>query len=352
MNTTTSLGTRRRTTSKSNPFAPGATIAGKRVERWCPFPSASPFTQHLDLPLRWSKARHGILTNDLFDGSLSDEQIAAVFGVMALADRHTFQALTKRPERMLRWFEWIATHPLYRARAVDDRGAAHSCIVLLRCLGPQVIDSPLSTAHVIAKHNPNPDASILRRWPLPNVLLGVSVEDQATADERIPLLLQTPAALRFVSQEPQLAPVDLLHVHVEGGYVDALRGARPAYPPIDWLIVGGESGPGARPFDVAWARSTVEQCREAGVACFVKQLGSNVRDRNDSTFDGEGPKAWPREIEERDGIEFLEEGFQGQPVRLHLRHRKGGDWSEWPEDLRVREFPRANALPSQEGSEP
>jgi len=141
------------------------------------------------------------------------------------------------------------------------------------------------------------------RIPARNIHVGVSVEDQATADERIPLLLQTPAAKRFVSYEPALGPVDF-----DGGWATGpgwLRGyhAEPVHAcggdektcaarcpeaeqtqndRLDWVIVGGESGPGARPFNPAWAVDTVSQCREAGVACFYKQGGASNRCAHDA----------------------------------------------------------------------
>jgi hypothetical protein len=105
---------------------------------------------------------------------------------------------------------------------------------------------------------------------LPNVWLGVSVENQHFADERIPLLLQTPAAVRFISAEPLLERIDVRPYLPSEGYN--------TLPGLDWVIVGGESGHGARPFDVAWARSIVKQCQAAGVPVFVKQLGSNPFD--------------------------------------------------------------------------
>jgi protein gp37 len=142
-------------------------------------------------------------------------------------------------------------------------------------------------------------------WPWRNVWLGVSVEDQATADERIPLLLQTPAAVRFVSYEPALLPVDL-RTYVSPGQPWGERF-------LDWIIVGGESGPGARPFDVEWARLVIGGCRMAQppVPVFVKQLGARPYQSH-----------WP------------------DKKPLHLRDRKGGDPLEWPSDLRVREFPQ------------
>lgn len=334
MSTTTTSGTRHRITKGSSPFAPGATIAGKQVERWFPLPSAAPVAQHLDRPLRWGKPRHGILTNDLFDGSLSNEAIAAVFGVMLLAKQHTFQILTKRPERARGFFDWISANPLFvgESRESADRlggSPAHACLTLLGAkTPPELAKGPLFTAVLLGGTQPKPGAPIEKLWPLPNVWLGVSVENQATADERIPLLLQTPAAKRFVSYEPALGPVSFRWMCAfpenaprtamkPGGATNHLDGLRR----LDWVIVGGESGPGARPFDVAWARSTVEQCREAGVACFVKQLGARPIDASTG---------------ENMHTRWTDPDGHGE----RIRHPKGGDWFEWPEDLRVREFPR------------
>lgn len=145
--------------------------------------------------------------------------------------------------------------------------------------------------------------------PPTNVWLGTTVEDQRAADERIPLLLETPAAVRFLSVEPLLGPVDL----------DLAERNHKAGETISWVIVGGESGPGARPCDVSWIRSVVEQCRAAGTPCFVKQLGAQPYSAYDVINGG------------------VKRGEQRSPFAL--RDRKGGDPSEWPEDLRVREFP-------------
>ena len=341
MSTTTTSGMRQRITKGSSPFAPGATIAGKQVERWFPLPSAAPVAQHLDRPLRWGKPRHGILTNDLFDGSLSNEAIAAVFGVMLLAKQHTFQILTKRPERARGFFDWISANPLFvgESRESADRlggGPAHACLTLLGAkTPPELAKGPLFTAVLLGGTQPKPGAPIEKLWPLPNVWLGTSVENQATADERIPLLLQTPAAKRFVSYEPALGPVDFSCIWFRQPGGETLWNALRSSPPdaggkwagirgLDWLIVGGESGPGARPFDVAWARSTVEQCKSAGVAVFVKQLGARPY--------GLGTDLRLARVTDR-------EDAKNDLFSLGLRDRKGGDWSEWPEDLRVREFP-------------
>lgn len=171
-----------------------------------------------------------------------------------------------------------------------------------------------------------------RQFP-PNVWLGTSVEDQQRADERIPLLLQTPAAVRFLSVEPMLEPVDLRHIQHDGTVeIDALTGDHGVNRPlagrsdsrIHWVIVGGESGPGARPCDVLAVQSIIDQCKEAGVSVFVKQLGSRpmLGDIGD-------PHGWPTDC----GPVNWETGA------IHLNDRKGGEMSEWPEDIRVREFP-------------
>lgn len=176
-----------------------------------------------------------------------------------------------------------------------------------------------------------------------NVWVGVTAEDQKRADERIPVLLQIPAAVRFVSAEPLLEYVDFTSVlwPNKGGHrVDVLRrgywnaeGWRYGGPSaelgaprgwftnhsdmasVDWVIVGGESGPGARPFDVGWARRTAEECKAAEVACFIKQMGSKPH------FDE----------------------YTGDPWKI--TDKKGGNWHEWPAELRVRELPVRTAEP-------
>jgi protein gp37 len=188
--------------------------------------------------------------SDLFHENVPDEFIASVFGVMCVASQHTFQILTQRPERMRQFMT-----DYLRAR------------------------ERLGWASGFYRH----------------VWLGVSVEDQATADERIPILLQTPAAVRFISAEPLLGPMDLTR-SVQGVCDDGCSStARECdeyrrrgkiaccpecrHPKLDWVIVGGESGPRARPCDLAWIRSITEQCQAAGVPVFVKQLGSQWYDR-------------------------------------------------------------------------
>lgn len=161
------------------------------------------------------------------------------------------------------------------------------------------------------------------------VWLGVSVEHQEAADARIPLLLQTPAAVRFLSIEPLLGPIEFSDVTRRADAVSQL--GKKALAGIDWVIVGGESGPKARPMDVAWARAIVEQCRAAGVACFVKQLGT-VPMMDESEW-----RALPTTpLLNHCNDKRVPSGF----IPLKLAERKGGDLDNWPADLRVREMPR------------
>lgn len=235
--------------------------------------------EHLEDPLRWKRSRMIFVNSmsDLFHEKVPDEWIDQIFSVMWRAPQHAFQVLTKRPERMQKYMaDW------------DKR------------------------------------MNGVKR--LPNVWMGVSVENQETADYRIPLLLQTPAIVRWVSYEPALGPVDFF------GYVgNSVLGENDASGGLNWIVVGGESGPGARPFDVQWARDTVKQCKMASVACFVKQFGAHI------ITDGiSGPgQSWPRST----GLLDTGEGHW----RKHLCDSHGADMEEWPSDLRVREFPQTPA---------
>lgn len=251
----------------------------------------------LQIPLRWRKPKRIFVNSmsDLFHESLPDDAIDRVFAVMALCPQHEFLILTKRAERMRDW--------VLRKR---DRAPASECLVELYVRNPEILVRHPFTVEQAERIG-------TASWPPPNCWLGVSVEDQARADERIPLLLQTPAAVRFISAEPLLGPVDFRWPAWQpfGGNVNEFDGLRR----LDWVIVGGESGHGARPFDIAWARSTIAQCRAAGVACFVKQLGSH-------------PVGWwSNELGPRSN-------------RQSIKNKKGSDISEWPQELRVREFPR------------
>jgi protein gp37 len=225
-------------------------------------------------PLGWKRPRRIFVNSmsDLFHPGVTDEQIDRIFAVMALCPQHTFQVLTKRPERMLAYSEPSNRRVKLRLVEMEEAG------IINRAL------EEAAQARVSA-------------WPLPNLWLGVSVEDQKAADARIPLLLQTPAAVRFLSCEPLLGPVDLTHyLHLDetnggadfrgvngwgydewsGGFTGPTTSNDSCYAPepgLHWVIVGGESGPGARPMHPGWARILRDQCAAAGVPYFFKQHG-------------------------------------------------------------------------------
>lgn len=260
----------------------------------------------LDQPLHWKKPRRIFVCahGDLFHEAVPDEWIDRMFAVMALARQHTFQVLTKRPGRAREW--------MLNGRSKD--------VALWHWkVGP---DSP-------------------RTWPLGNVWLGVSVEDQATADERIPLLLQTPAAVRFVSAEPLLGPIGLARhfPHVHGMRNDRF-----------WVIAGGESGPNARPSHPDWFRSLRDQCQAASVPFFFKQWGEwwpvgplysdNDTDEHTAAQDTDPDEyvrdAWITQT----GIRW-QPHLDGQPPpATHAMHRcgkraagrllDGREWNEYP----------------------
>jgi protein gp37 len=201
------------------------TVAGSKA-----FPEGFKLTLHperLGDPLKWRKPQVVFVNSmsDLFHPEIPDEFITSVFTTMANADRHTFQVLTKRPQRM--------SKIMGRLWVCDCNYGTHA-----------LLDSFYRPERVT---------------PLPNVWLGVTIESDAYAF-RARHLRATPAAVRFISAEPLLSPLPSLDL--EG---------------IDWLIVGCESGRGARPFELDWARDLRDRCAEAGVAYFVKQLPGEKR---------------------------------------------------------------------------
>lgn len=201
----------------------------------------------LEAPLRWKKPRRIFVNSmsDLFHESVPDEWIDRVFAVMALCPQHTFQVLTKRPERMRAYLTQADARGRQRKDAIEIAGMN------------MVMEGSAAQARAIA-------------WPLPHVWLGTSVEDQAAADRRIPELLATPAAVRFISAEPLLGPINLHEVIPDPIIYNAVYGMERQ---LDWVIVGGESGAKARPMHPDWARSLRDQCVAAGVAFFFKQWG-------------------------------------------------------------------------------
>lgn len=222
----------------------------------------------LDLPLRWRKPARIFVnsTFDLFHKDVPDDWIDEVFAIMAAAHWHTFQVLTKRPERMAQYLADYGVKAAGRWVEASKRMSMTSPAFNRVGWGWAAEDMP---------------------WPLPNIWLGVSVEDQRRADERIPDLLATPAAVRWVSAEPLLGHTVLHHIRPRAGdtrIINALsgdvwypgcgsdssqtfRGAR-----IDWVVAGGESGPRARDVDTDAFYSLRDQCKSAGVAFFMKQM--------------------------------------------------------------------------------
>jgi protein gp37 len=254
-------------------------------------------TMHDDViyePLTWKKPRLVFVNSmsDLFHDKVDADFIAKFFGVMALTPRCTYQILTKRHGRMRSLLNSDAFHTAalaWSARLQDE-------------------NHPMPAWH--------PGERRLKQWPLPNVHLGVSVEDQKWADIRIKALMQTPAAIRFLSLEPLLGPVRLHRGHAHcpthdfpGGFCSS---PCPDLILPDWMIIGGESGPGARPFNPQWAADLIDDARQAGAAPFVKQLGS----------------VWARDTT-----------YAGKTVAAH-GDTKGGKPEYWPANLRVREYPK------------
>jgi protein gp37 len=305
------------------------------------------FPERLDKPLRWRKPRRIFVCSmsDLFHPDVPDQFIARVFAMMARASRHTFQVLTKRPERA--------------ARLLGDP-AQYEAGEFAISLAGELETEPYGYEG---------------GWPLPNVWLGTSVENQKAADERIPHLLATPAAVRFLSVEPLLGPINLYlptktwgprsdgrpgcdHCctgdrcdepsHLERQKCPYCRGTGDATT-VDWVIVGGESGPGARPCNVEWIRDIVRQCREAEVPCFMKQLGAWRADQ---------PPGYCRLSKRRwshPSVTFLADGSPynaREPDGLFApgtwtAYRWGGHGAEpndWPNDLRVQEWPAETPL--------
>ena len=261
--------------------------------------------ERLEQPFRWRKPRMVFVNSmsDLFHESVTDDQLDQIFAVMALTPQHVYQVLTKRPKRMLEYMDGLT----------NAQGGFRFAAEIIRSKWIVPSDLTDSRAWKLSESLHNDGGSCL---PLQNVWMGVSVENQKAADDRIPLLLQTPAAVRFLSCEPLLESVSLQLIPDGKNCIGCGDGDHQLFECHHvlsnfpgWVIAGGESGPKARPCDVNWLRSIVAQCKAAKVPCFVKQLGSK-----------------PQGLWVSRGENLAVTG-------------KGGDPSEWPEDLRVREFP-------------
>lgn len=343
--------------------------------------------ENLSQPLRWKKGRRIFVNSnsDLFHKDVPFEFIAAVWGVIAACPQHRFMVLTKRIDRAREFFEWF-----YR----DYEAIWRAHVALIRYLP----DSDFDPEWVMDEDEPRKPGDVATYatlesvdWdsPLPNVELYVSGSTQADVDANVPVLLDCPAAFRGLSLEPQVERVDLRSVpqkcpscgewamrsemaddesywdrdHCRACGVtwmtepalDAHADEDRPFPALDIILQGGESGPNARPFDIAWARYTRDQCRAAGVMYHLKQLGARPYQLvEDFTDDGTCQRCGgngeivtcpddmcygQEECIHGDGYSTCPEcGGSGEVDRLmreplKLNHRDGADPAEWPEDL-------------------
>ncbi len=231
------------------PISPGcancyAKRMSKRLAGRGGYPADDPFrvTLHMDKqdePLKWKKPRRVFVCSmgDLFHKDVPTKFIIDCLSIMAEGYQHTFMLLTKRPKRMMEIL-------------------SHSTVAC---------DTWLQTSRGV-NAEPAP-------WPLPNVWIGVTAENQEQANKRIPILLQTPAVVRFVSVEPMLGPVSFRWALWEPMKPNSINNQYDGLRRLDWIICGGETGPGARPMHPDWVRSLRDQCQEAGVPFFFKQWG-------------------------------------------------------------------------------
>jgi protein gp37 len=246
---------------------------------------------------RWKKSRRVFVNSmsDLFHPDVPYTFIAATFAVMGLTPWHTYLTLTKRASRMPDFFEWLghinSKHDESKLRTAARVGKLH--LPQLDPRHPQTLWPRTGDQQSLVEKQKRLEPS----WPLPNVQLGVSAENQPWWDSRVSELLRSEAAIHWVSIEPILGDIDML------AKFDATELS--AYGALDWIVVGGESGPGARRCDAEWVEHVVEQCDAIGLPVFVKQLGAK-----------------PYRI--------------GNPMRL--ADSKGKDLHEWPAALQRREL--------------
>lgn len=263
----------------------------QRLKGRCGYPADDPFrvTVHQDkaeMPIKWKEPRRIFVCSmgDLFHHDVFDSDIARVFAAMAEAYWHTFLVLTKRPERMADLVPSL--HLLMTKSFVNFRDYT-------KPVGP---------------------------WPLPNVWLGVTTENQKSAYQRIPLLLQTPAAVRFVSVEPMLEEINLTGNPEKEiwPWAEALEQGQG----IDWVICGAESGQKRRPCDLKWIRSLRDQCQEAGVPFFLKQMEVDGQLVKMPALDGKVWAEFPRR-DPRDHLFFCQPSRTRRHEIVSYRHRQG-----------------------------
>lgn len=249
--------------------------------------------ERLDYPLRFSKPTKFFVNSmsDVFHPDIPDEFIDKIFAAMALSPRHIFQILTKRPVRMKEYLTNSQTPLNVQLESIDSRRS------------------------IKKQKQKRADIS----FPLPNVWLGVSVEDQETARERIPVLLQTPAAIRWISAEPLIESIDLRKkywVECIEEYGDIGNELIKLIDGIDWIVVGGESGPNARPCAIEWIGDIVKECKSTKTPVFVKQMGAYIVSTEE--MDDEGK-------------EFIWRGTSDD--------MKGSVFHDFPKELQIRQYP-------------
>jgi protein gp37 len=253
--------------------------------------------ERLDQPIRWKRPRLIFVNSlsDLFHEQVPDDFIDEVFGVMAACryvgrdafPGHRFQVLTKRPERMRAYLSTDRREAWAKAAAFHGGGKDPDGIYDQTLFGPQA---------------------------LPNVWVGTSVENQHWADVRVRQLLQTPAAVRFLSMEPLLGPVDL-----DDALVDLGPELNKITPRLDWVIVGGESGPVHRPMKLEWVRQIKDQCERDGVAFFLKQLGVDLAKELGAPRKGDRLEDFPPDLRVQDWPLESDEPRRGQSDRSALQ---------------------------------
>jgi len=266
-------------------------------------------TERLDQPIRWKNPRRIFVNSmsDLFDDDVPDQFIADVFAHMAYARQHTFQLLTKRSARM----RTLLTSEAF-AEQYEDAIALASDVAEGILGRRRDFDQNARLTTDIRAFDP-----VL---PLANVWLGVSVENDEYAGERIPPLLQTPAAVRWISAEPLLGQVNcgmyLSRTNMPG--LRLMPGFRDPLPGIDWVVAGGESGPKARPSHPGWFRSLRDQCLAAGVPFFFKQWGEWVS---------------VSEVEGKGDHHHFDDGATVRRVGKQIAGRQldGREWNEYPQ---------------------
>lgn len=296
--------------------------------------------ENLLKPLHWRRGRKIFVNSegDLFHELISDSWIDKVFAIMALCPQHTFQVLTKRADRMR---NYLGGDRFAEGHASERIG--YEAMEILDSQKRMRADAGMIAAALI--HGPTPPIEEVlyprpEIWPLPNVWLGVSAERQKEADERIPELLATPAAIRFVSAEPLLGSLDLSNYFVETAHDNW-----DWY--LDWVIAGGESGHKARPMHPDWTRALRDQCRDANIPFFFKQWGewapvnaintSRIHALLENTIDAPRiEKHWPADLE------FFQKS-KGVPGRAVLGKVGKSNAGHTLDEKEYREFPRISA---------